>query len=85
MRAACDAVQRLRVSRRKYSLWLDYSLEGIVGKLRGTEDKPSGAAEVSQMARELRAGEASFHPWRKRYGGTDVPCPQKEARRMEES
>jgi len=55
-----------------------YSPEQIVRKLREPEDKLAGGAKVSQVARELGIGEATFHRWRKQYGGMN---PQ-EAKRL---
>ena len=57
-----------------------YSPEQIVRKLREAEGKLSGGAKVPEVARELGISEATFHRWRKRYGGTS---PQ-EAKRLKE-
>ncbi len=51
-----------------------------VRKLREAEGKLSGGAKVPEVARELGISEATFHRWRKRYGGTS---PQ-EAKRLKE-
>jgi transposase-like protein len=55
-----------------------YSPEQIVRKLREAEGKLSGGAKIPEVARELGVSEATFHRWRKRYGGTS---PQ-EAKRL---
>ena len=57
-----------------------YSPEQIVRKLREAEDKLAGGAKVPQVARELGISEATFHRWRKHYGGMN---PQ-EAKRLKE-
>ena len=57
-----------------------YSPEQIVRKLREAEGKLAGGAKVSEVARELGISEATFHRWRKRYGGMS---PQ-EAKRLKE-
>ena len=57
-----------------------YSPEQIVRKLREAEGKLAGGAKVSQVARELGISEATFHRWRKQYGGMS---PQ-EAKRLKE-
>lgn len=58
-----------------------YSPEQIVRKLREAEGKLAGGAKVaSEMDRELGISEATFHRWRKQYGGMS---PQ-EAKRLKE-
>ena len=57
-----------------------YSPEQIVRKLREAEGKLSGGAKVSEVARELGVSEATFHRWRKHYGGMN---PQ-EAKRLKD-
>ena len=57
-----------------------YSPEQIVRKLREAEGKLASGAKVSQVARELGISEATFHRWRKQYGGMN---PQ-EAKRLKE-
>jgi putative transposase len=57
-----------------------YSPEQIVRKLREAEDRIAGGAKVPEVARELGISEATFHRWRKQYGGMS---PQ-EAKRLKE-
>ena len=57
-----------------------YSPEQIVRKLREAEAKLAGGAKVPQVARELGISEATFHRWRKHYGGMSP----KEAKRLKE-
>ena len=57
-----------------------YSPEQIVRKLREAEGKLAGGAKPSQVARELGISEATFHRWRKQYGGVRP----KEAKRLKE-
>ena len=57
-----------------------YSPEQIVRKLREAEGKLAGGAKVPEAARELGISEATFHRWRKQYGGMS---PQ-EAKRLKE-
>jgi putative transposase len=46
--------------------------EQIIRKLREAEAKLAAGASVSEVARELGISEATFHRWRKRYGGMQV-------------
>ncbi|MDP9437755.1 MAG: transposase, partial [Actinomycetota bacterium] len=46
-----------------------YSPEQVVRKLRQAEGKLAGGAKVPEVARELGISEATFHRWRKQYGG----------------
>lgn len=57
-----------------------YSPEQIVRKLREAEDRIAGGVKVPEVARELGISEATFHRWRKQYGGMS---PQ-EAKRLKE-
>ncbi|CAN5651074.1 hypothetical protein BH20ACT11_BH20ACT11_00030 [soil metagenome] len=57
-----------------------YSPEQIVRKLREAEGKLSSGAKVPEVAHELGISEATFHRWRKQYGGMS---PQ-EAKRLKE-
>ncbi len=57
-----------------------YSPEQIVRKLREAEGKLSSGAKVPEVAPELGISEATFHRWRKQYGGMS---PQ-EAKRLKE-
>jgi putative transposase len=57
-----------------------YSPEQIVRYLREAEGKLAGGAKVPEVARELGISEATFHRWRKQYGGMS---PQ-EAKRLKE-
>jgi transposase-like protein len=57
-----------------------YSPEQIVRKLRDAEGKLASGSTVPEMAGELGISEATFHRWRKQYGGMS---PQ-EAKRLKE-
>lgn len=57
-----------------------YSPEQIVRKLRQAEGRLAGGSKVPEVARELGISEATFHRWRKQYGGMS---PQ-EAKRLKE-
>lgn len=57
-----------------------YSPEQIVRKLREAEDRIAGGVKVPEVARELGISEATFHRWRKQYGGMS---PQ-EAKRLKD-
>ena len=46
--------------------------EQIVRKLREAEAKLTAGASVAQVAKEFGVSEATFHRWRKRYGGMQV-------------
>jgi putative transposase len=46
-----------------------YTPEQIIRKLRQAEAKLAAGASVPEVARELGVSEATFHRWRKRYGG----------------
>jgi putative transposase len=55
-----------------------YSPEQIVRYLREAEGKLANGSTVPEVARELGVSEATFHRWRKQYGGMS---PQ-EAKRL---
>lgn len=57
-----------------------YSPEQIIRKLREAEDRIAGGVKVPEVARELGISEATFHRWRKQYGGMS---PQ-EAKRLKD-
>jgi transposase-like protein len=57
-----------------------YSPEQIVRYLREAEGKLANGSTVPEVARELGISEATFHRWRKQYGGMS---PQ-EAKRLKE-
>jgi transposase-like protein len=57
-----------------------YSPEQIVRKLRQAEGKLATGSTIPQVARELGISEATFHRWRKQYGGMS----QQEAKRLKE-
>ena len=57
-----------------------YSPEQIVRKLRQAEDRLATGSTIPQVARELGISEATFHRWRKRYGGMS----SQEAKRLKE-
>ncbi len=57
-----------------------YSPEQIVRKLRQAEGKLANGSAIPEVARELGISEATFHRWKKQYGGMS---PQ-EAKRLKE-
>ena len=57
-----------------------YTPEQIVRKLREAEGKLAAGAKVPEVARELGISAATFHRWRKQYGGMSP----KEAKRLKE-
>ncbi len=57
-----------------------YSPEQIVRKLRQAEGELATGSTIPEVARELGISEATFHRWRKQYGGMS---PQ-EAKRLKE-
>lgn len=57
-----------------------YSPEQIIRKLRQAEGELATGSTISEVARELGISEATFHRWRKQYGGMS---PQ-EAKRLKE-
>jgi transposase-like protein len=46
--------------------------EQIVRKLRDAEARLAAGASVAQVAKALGVSEATFHRWRKRYGGMQL-------------
>ena len=56
--------------------------EQIVRRLRQAEAKLSAGTSVSEVARELGISEATFHRWRKRYGGMQTEA-MKRLRELE--
>jgi transposase-like protein len=57
-----------------------YSPEQIVRKLRQAEGELATGSTIPQVARELGISEATFHRWKKQYGGMS----QQEAKRLKE-
>jgi transposase-like protein len=57
-----------------------YSPEQIVRKLRQAEGELATGSTIPEVARELGISEATFHRWRKQYGGMS----QQEAKRLKE-
>ena len=46
--------------------------EQVVRKLREAEALMSVGASVADVCRELEVSEATYHRWRRKYGGVDV-------------
>ena len=46
--------------------------EQIVRKLREAEEMLSGGASITDVSIRLGVSEATYHRWRKRYGGVEV-------------
>jgi putative transposase len=59
-----------------------YTPEQIIRKLRQAEAKLAAGASVPEVARELGVSEATFHRWRKRYGGMQTDA-MKRLRELE--
>ena len=57
-----------------------HSPEQIIRKLRQAEGKLAAGSSLPEVARELGISEATFHRWRKRYGGMS----SSEAKRLKE-
>jgi transposase-like protein len=57
-----------------------HSPEQIVRKLRQAEAKLATGNSLPEVARDLGISEATFHRWKKRYGGTS----SSEAKRLKE-
>ncbi len=57
--------------------------EQVVRKLRDAEARLSAGASVAQVAKELGVSEATFHRWRKRYGGMQEVDSMKRLRELE--
>jgi putative transposase len=58
----------------------DYSPEQIVRKLRQAEGKLASGSTMPEVAIELGISEATFHRWKKQYGGMN----SSEAKRLKE-
>ncbi len=59
-----------------------YSPEQIVRNLRKAETKIANGSTASEVAREIGISEATFHRWRKKYGGMN-PSEAKRLRELE--
>ncbi len=57
-----------------------YSPEQIVRKLRQAEGKLASGSTVPEVSREMGISEATFHRWRKKYGGIS----SSDAKRLKE-
>lgn len=57
-----------------------HSPEQIIGKLRQAEADLGAGLPIEQVCRKLEVSEATFHRWRKLYGGLKGP----EMRRLKE-
>jgi putative transposase len=57
-----------------------YSPEQIVRYLREAEGKLASGSTIPEVARELGISEATFHRWRRQYGGMST----QEAKRLKE-
>jgi transposase-like protein len=57
-----------------------YSPEQIVRKLRQAEGELANGSTIPEVARELGISEATFHRWKKQYGGMSP----REAKRLKE-
>ena len=57
-----------------------HSPEQIIRKLRDAETKLAAGTSVPEVVRDLGISEATFHRWRKRYGGMS----SQEAKRLKE-
>ncbi len=57
-----------------------YSPEQIVRKLRQAEGKLASGSTVPEVSREMGISEATFHRWRKKYGGMS----SSDAKRLKE-
>jgi putative transposase len=44
----------------------------IVGKLREADALLSGGASIGDTCRQLEVSEATYHRWRRRYGGVEI-------------
>ena len=51
--------------------------EQIVRKLREAEARLSAGASIQEVARDFGVSEATFHRWRKRHGGMDLPSTRR--------
>ena len=50
-----------------------HSPEQIVRKLRLADERIASGASIPEVARELGVSEATYHRWRNRYGGMNLP------------
>ena len=57
-----------------------HSPDQIVRKLRQAEGKLTAGSSLPEVVRDLGISEATFHRWRKRYGGIS----SSEAKRLKE-
>jgi transposase-like protein len=57
-----------------------YSPEQIIRKLRQAEGEFATGSTIPEVSRELGISEATFHRWKKQYGGMS----QQEAKRLKE-
>jgi len=57
-----------------------YSPEQIIRKLRQAEGEFATGSTIPEVSRELGISEATFHRWKKQYGGMS----QQEANRLKE-
>ena len=51
--------------------------EQIVRRLREADEMLSGGASVTDVSLRLGVSEATYHRWRKRYGGVEVQALKK--------
>ncbi len=51
--------------------------EQIVRKLREADEMLSGGASIADASISLGVSEATYHRWRKRYGGVEVQALKK--------
>ena len=51
--------------------------EQIVRRLREADELLSGGASIADVCISLGVSEASYHRWRKRYGGVEVQALKK--------
>lgn len=48
-----------------------HTVEQVIRKLRLAETRLAGGAGIGEVCRELEVSEATYHRWRRRYGGVD--------------
>jgi putative transposase len=51
--------------------------EQIVGRLREADELLSGGASIADVSIKLGVSEATYHRWRRRYGGVEVQALKK--------
>lgn len=51
--------------------------EQIVGRLREADELLSGGASIADVSIRLGVSEATYHRWRRRYGGVEVQALKK--------